>query len=208
MATDWTLPPRHTGIYGMTGSGKTTFALAYLKRTPAAARFIFDDLGQSSARLKIPLCHTPADLNRALAARWVLYSPHMMFPGDTAAGFRFFCAWLFQASRRGPGRKMFFCDEVWQWQTRNYIPIELAKICQMGRAENLEFITATQRPHRLNDSITGAFTEIICFRLQDDLPLATVKTAGFDPAKIAKLPLGSFISKGTLDGKTTAGRIF
>ena len=208
MATDWTLAPRLTAIFGMTGSGKTTFALKYLQNTPAAARFIFDDQGQASARLKQPLCGTAAELERSLATRWTLFNPHIHFPGDAAAGFRWFCAWLFSAARRGTGRKMFFADEAWRWCDREQIPQELAQIAQMGRAENLELITATQQPHRLNDSITGSATEMVCFRLQESIALRKIKDLGADPAAVAKLPRGSFISYNRLTERTAAGRLF
>lgn len=208
MATDWTLPPRLTAIFGMTGSGKTTFALKYLQNSRAAARFIFDDQGQASLRLKMPMASTVAELERSLAMRWTIFNPHILFPGDAAGAFKWFCGWCFFASRRGPGRKMFFADEAWRWCDRDDIPRELAQIAQMGRAENLELITATQQPHLLNSSITGSATEMICFRLQESVELLKIKNLGADPAAVAALARGAFISYNRLTNRAVRGRVF
>jgi hypothetical protein len=35
-----------------------------------------------------------------------------MFPGQAPEAFAFFCQWAFNASRRGPGKKVFLADEV------------------------------------------------------------------------------------------------
>jgi hypothetical protein len=139
----------------MTGSGKTTFAIRYLLNVPAACRFVFDDMGQVAARLKRPQAGTAAELESALGSKWVIFNPHRMFPGDVTAAFAFFCQWAFDASRRGPGKKVFVADEVWRFCSPQAIPRELAVIAQMGRAENLELVTATQLPHKVNASITG-----------------------------------------------------
>jgi len=41
----------------------------------------------------------------------------------------------------------------------------LSLAVQTGREENLELVTATQLPHKINASITGQSTELVCFRL-------------------------------------------
>ena len=110
--SDYTLPPCSTLLCGMTGSGKTTFALRYLQNVAAACRFIFDDLGQCAARLKLPHASTAAELEAALGKRWVIFNPHRMFPGDTAGASRFFCQWAYDCSRRGPGKKVLMVDEL------------------------------------------------------------------------------------------------
>ena len=76
--SDYTLPPCSTLVVGMTGSGKTTFALRYLLNVSAACRFVFDDLGQVAARLRIPHASTSAELEAALSMRWVVFNPHLM----------------------------------------------------------------------------------------------------------------------------------
>ncbi len=66
---DYLAKPRSTGIFGMTGSGKTTLALNYIRKSPVACRFIFDDQGQASARLKLPLVGTLTEMEKALATK-------------------------------------------------------------------------------------------------------------------------------------------
>ena len=36
----------------------------------------------------------------------MIFNPHRMFPGDVEGAFRFFCQWVYDASRRGPGKKI------------------------------------------------------------------------------------------------------
>ena len=205
---DYSAKPRSTLVVGMTGSGKTTFVFKYLRKSPAVCRFIFDDQGQASARLKIPLAGTEAEMNRALSLRWVLFNPHIMFPGDLAAGFKFFCQYVFDVSKGGPGWKQVLIDEVWRFQDRDEMPKELAVIAQMGRVERLELITATQMPHKVNASITGSSTEMICFRLDESVQLRKVGELGGPAEKIRALPLGAYLSIDRLTREIRAGKVF
>jgi hypothetical protein len=56
---------------------------------------------------------------------------------------------VYDAITRGPGKKYFLIDEVWQWQNNQQIPYELAKCAQAGREEGVELGLATQLPHKL-----------------------------------------------------------
>ena len=193
----------------MTGSGKTTFSIRYLLNVPAACRFVFDDLGQYKSRLpQIHHASTAAQLEAALATRWVLFNPHVMFPGASADAFRYFCDWSLNAARRGPGKKVFVADEIWQYQSAHQIPRELAALAQVGRSENLELMSGTQLPHRLNSSITGQSTELVCFRLDEPLALDKIEELGIRPAEVSALPLGSFISVNRLSRGTLRGKLF
>jgi hypothetical protein len=205
---DYTLPPANTLIVGMTGSGKSTFALTYLRHAPATCVFIFDDMGRAATRLGIRPCGTARECEEALASRWVVFNPNRMFPGDTAAAFRWFCQWTYDAACRGPGKKFLHVDEVWQWQTPQGIPRELALVAQAGREENLELVICTQLPHRINASLTGQATEIVCFRLDEPLALAKVRELGCAPAIVQQLPLGAFVARNRLSGGALKGRVF
>jgi hypothetical protein len=206
--SDYTLPPCCTAIVGKTGSGKTTFALRYLLNVPAACRFVFDDLGQVSRRLVLPHASTSAELEAALSRRWVIFNPHRMFPGDAAAAFRFFCAWVFGCAQRGPGKKVLLVDEVWRWCSPNGIPKELAAVAQMGRSEHLELVVATQMPHKIHGSIIGASTELVCFRLDEVHALEKVEELGGDPALVRALPMGTFQAWNRISDATLSGRVF
>ena len=205
---DFTLPPAQTLIAGMTGSGKSTFAYRYLLNAPAACRFVFDDLGRAATRLGIPPVFTWEQCNEALARQWVIFNPHQVYPGNTKQAFRDFCTWVYNWARGGPGKKLFLVDEVWQWQNNLEIPRELALVVQTGREENLEFVSATQLPHKINASITGQSTELVCFRLGEPLALKRVGELGADIAEISALPLGHWVSYNRLTGGKTAGKVF
>ncbi len=194
----------------MTGSGKSTFGYRHLINTPAACRFIFDDLGRAAVRLRLRPCATASELEASLPTRWSIFNPHRMFPGDTKTAFRYFCEWVYNASRRGPGKKLFLVDEVWQWQDNMSIPKELALVVQTGREENIELVCATQLPHKVNAAITGQSTELVCFRLGEPLALARVRELGGDPDAVESLPMGSFISYNRLAGPESqlAGKVF
>ena len=192
----------------MTGSGKTTFAVRYLLNVPAACRFCFDDLGRIATRLKIRPAYTARELELALADRWVVFNPHKMFPGDVAAAFRFFCEWVYEVSKRGPGKKILLVDELWQWVTPYFIPREFATAVQTGREENVELLTCSQLPHKIHSSVTGQSTELVCFRLQEPKALQCVRDLGGNPAEVSELALGHFIAWNRLSGVKLLGSVF
>jgi hypothetical protein len=206
--SDYTLPPCSTLIVGMTGSGKTTFALRALINVPCACRFVFDDLGQASARLSIPHAATSHELEAALQTKWVLFNPHRMFPGEVEKGFEFFCDWTYQCSTRAAGKKILLVDEVWRFCSPHAIPKPLAMCTQAGRAEGIHLMVATQLPHKIHASITGQATELVCFRLQEPLALDKVEELGADRNQVAALPLGHFVAINRLSGQSMTGRVF
>lgn len=192
----------------MSGSGKTTFAFRYLLNVPAVCRFIFDDLGHASARLNLPHASTATEVEAALATRWVCFNPHRMFPGKVQDAFEWFCHWTLEASRRGRGKKVLLVDEVWRFCSSQQIPPQFASVAQMGRAEGLELVTCTQTPQRVNASITGQCTELVCFRLAEGNALDRVEDLGADRSAVAALPLGSFVAWNRLNGERAEGRLF
>jgi hypothetical protein len=214
--SDYTLPPCSTLIVGMSGSGKTTFALRGLLnlRKDCACIFIFDEMGQACARLYPVLgCYhasTAWQLEEALKSRIVIFNPHPMFPGRVEAGFRFFCEWVMDCCRRpgARGHKILLVDEAWRFQTPQGIPRELAAVSQMGRAEDLELMICTQLPHKLHASITGQSTELVCFRLDERLALESVRELGADPETVRNLPLGQFIALNRLNRTRLEGSVF
>ncbi|MDD5139396.1 MAG: hypothetical protein PHY43_03930 [Verrucomicrobiales bacterium] len=192
--SDFTLKPCSTVITGMTGTGKTTLAFLHLLKTPCACRFIFDDMGQAAARLKLPHVSTPKQLEASLQTRWSCFNPHPMFRGDVNAAHEFWCKWVFETSRRTRHKKIAFTDEAWRFQDRENISQEMSVLSQMGRSENIEQLTTTLEPHRMNSALLGSATELICFRLQDSIDLKKIQGLGADADAVSRLPLGSFIS--------------
>ena len=202
------IDPAHTLIVGMTGSGKTSFTIRYLLNATCACRFLFDDGGRFSRRLGITPAYTTRQVEEALSTRWVIFNPSRMFPDDFAAGFAWFCQWTFDCARRGPGLKILTVDELWQWADARTIPRTLRLCTQAGREQGVQLLTATQEPHRVNSSIVGQCSELVCFRLQEPKAWACIDDLGADSKKIAALPLGSFVAYNRLSGGTLEGRVF
>jgi len=227
MPGDFTLEPRHTCVVGMTGSGKTTFVIRYLLNTgspesgdaPPAAVFIFDDMNRVWPRLKLRSLYTAADLESALATRWICFNHERMFPlvnfepsrgipTPVHAAFRFFCRWVGDVAARGPGRKIVCIPEVWRFCTEDSLPPELALLAQAGREFGVELVLDTQRPETLNPSLTGQCTELVCFKLASPEALNEVKKLGADRDQVEALPMGTFIAYNRLTDEQLRGRVF
>lgn len=202
------LPACVTCILGRSGSGKTTFALRYLLNVPAACRFVFDDRGQVAQRLRITPAGTLDEIEAAIPSRWVVFNPHRMFPGRLKEAFAWFCKFAFDASGRGPGKKVLFVDEVWQWCDPNRCPPELLTVVQTGRVYGLELLTVTQRPNRLNGALLDQATELVAFSLLGDNGLDRIAELGVTPEAVAALPKGQFIAFNLDSGATLSGRMW
>jgi len=206
---DFTLEPEHALIVGMTGSGKTTFVNTYLLNAPGVAcRFIFDDLNRVWPRLRLKPCYTARELEQSVPTRWSVFNPARAFPGNLKGAFRWWCKWIFDVSHRGPGRKLVCIPELWRFCNDDSIPVELAMLSQAGRELGVELVLDTQRPELVNASITGAATELVCFKLLSPEALTAVKKLGADRDQVAALPLGTFVSLNRLSGGTLSGRVF
>ena len=72
----------HLGIFGGSGTGKTTYALKFVAHAQAKTVFLFDAEGEFSQRLQVAPARTVYELDQAIASGWVCFDPHIMFPGD------------------------------------------------------------------------------------------------------------------------------
>jgi hypothetical protein len=216
--SDFHLQPHHTLIVGMTGCGKTTFVNRLLLNDAApACRFIYDDLNRVWPRLRLPVCHTPAQLAASLPTQWSVFHPAKILPecgGDGKKAFRWWLKWVFAACQAGPGRKIVCLPEVWKHCTPDSIPPELALLSQAGRELGIELVCDTQNPERLNGSLIGACTEIVCFRLmnpESERALKNILTGAGIAAATAPLcqqPMGTFTGFNRISGATLSGKVF
>ncbi len=209
---DYSNPNSLTLIFGRSGSGKTSLAFAYLLNATAACVFIFDDRGQAASRLKLRTAGTARECELALADRIVCFNPHIMWPGaQLPDAFRWFCHWSFEASKRGPGRKIVFVDELWQWTNpRKPVPPELENIVRTGRTEGVELVSSTHSPREYHELIRSQATEFIAFNTVEPAQLESIEPYWAGVGAAADLPRGQFLaynrdSGGILKGQMEPG---
>jgi hypothetical protein len=193
---------------GVSGSGKSCFAIRYLLNAELSCRFIFDPRGEYSERLRLAPVTDLAELNEAVSSGWVCFDPHVMFPGKVNEGFESFCEYSFHASAVIPGQKCLFVDEVWKYCDPNKIPIALAQIVQDGRKNGIGLFVNTQRPNRVNEAILNEAQEFVCFRLRGKRALECVAEYGtFDEDELRDLPDLCFVAENVDSGCVVRGQI-
>lgn len=196
-------------VVGKSGSGKSTFALRYLVADRSlACRFLFDPEGEFATRLGLRACETEEECIMALDDGFVVFDPHTMFPGAMAEAMEWFCNFAFNASSAMAGSKVLLIDEAWKYCSPGSIPPALANCLQTGRKRGLGMIFATQRPNRLNESITNESTEMICFRLQGGNALERVRDLGANDAEVSALQAGEFVAVNVDSGAELRGRLW
>lgn len=196
-----------TLVAGVSGSGKSTFALRYLVNAPVDYRFAFDADGEFAHRLRVTPARTGGDLDTALCRGWVVFDPHTLFPGRIEQGFAFFCDWCYSVSARLPGRKVMVVDEVWRYCNPYAIPAELATVVQTGRKAGLGLMVNTQRPQKLNGAILNEVSEVVSFRVQFERSLDVLADYGLDRAELAELPALSYVARNCDSGGELRGAI-
>jgi hypothetical protein len=200
---------RVTLACGVSRCGKTIFFLRYLvARTDLVCRFIFDPLGKMAEACGLVCAETEAELELAVEDGWVFFDPATMFPGDDAAGFDWFCRWSYARAQRLCQPTALLCDEVWMFQSKQKFPQPLACWIQNGAKYRCEVLLATHDPHKLNSSLDGQLTEIVCFFLLGDKQLDYVERLGLSRAEVQSLPNGSFIARDPRTRGELRGKVF
>ena len=208
--SDRSLRPCSTLIAGKTGTGKTTFAIRRLGNCPEACLVsAFDDLEDVSDATSWPLASDAHTMEAQLPTGRVLFNPHRMFVPDGSRtdnpmerAYRFYCDWIFQVSKSAPGIKLVFVDEVWRFQSPYGILPEHATWANAGRSQGIWPMYATTLPHKVHSAITGACTELVCFRLDEPLALAKMQEIGFpNPDRLRGLLPGQFIALNRMSGR-------
>jgi hypothetical protein len=214
---DYSRPPCVTLCFGGSGSGKSTFAFRYLlnrlteqpaNTEPAAAVFVFDWKLEAAHRLGLPVCGTETQCAAALASRVVCFNPAIMFDANQKGALRWFCHWAFEVSRRGPGKKILFIDELWRFVDAHSLPTELERVARMGRAEGLELLTATQHPRDYHRDLRAEVTEWVCFNTVEPGELDAVRPYFRGVDRVASLKRGEFIAYHRETGEELAGWVF
>lgn len=227
---DYSLPAHCTLVVGKSGEGKTTFCYRFLANAvtvqaanpdPAACVFIYDWKNEAAARFGLNAVTTEHGIESALASRFVIFNPHLMFPGDQEVrwqgekvlndhqqGCLWFCQKVCEISQRGPGRKIVYLDETREFASRHYVPPELSRMFRMGRVENIQLLTSTQFPSDFHADLRGSVTEWVCFKIDERVHLDALRDYLPNPERLTLLPAGSYIARNARSGGELAGRLF
>lgn len=188
-------------MFGASGYGKTEYVLRYLRGADAVCRFVFDPEGEFAAELGTYGAKTPPQLAQQMESGWCVFDPSEMFGGNFAAGFEFFCAFAFEASKRFRGRKLFVVDEVWRYtRTANLSPAT-ENLIFTGRRHELDFVVIGQMPNKVNTAVRDGLTEVVCFCLTDENALDFPRNFGFDPEAVRALPRFAYIARNKAGGE-------
>jgi hypothetical protein len=187
---------RHTGFFGESGTGKTSLAIRFLcnshgckccapHRRPVT--FIFDDEGEFAERLGISPACTPQELEAAVYSGWIIFDPHLLFPGNMEKALEFFCDFALKVSDKIPGRKFFVVDELGLKLTGSSIPFQLKVLVQTGRRYGIVFLG--QQLNELHNTVRNQLTELFLFRTSDNNAVEFAQSKfGFKPEELATLP--------------------
>jgi len=183
------------GVFGGSGTGKTTYAIRFVCAERSAAVFVFDPEGEFHRMLKLPWSGTPGEIDKAVRTGWVCYDPQTMFPGDNAAGLDFFSRYAYRAAAILPGRKFFVVDELGRYMSGSDVPFPIKLICQAGRRVGLDAVFIAQQPNELHNTVRCQLSEVVFFQLTDDTALEFPRKFGFDPDAVRALAPHSFICR-------------
>ena len=228
---DFSRNPSVTLVFGTSGYGKTTFCYRYLVNAatpqpanpePATCIFIFDWKLEAQTRLGIPAVTTERECEAALADRVVNLNPHVAFPGtsyvlnpegekvlnDEKMALRWFAKWVFGVCQRGPGRKIFYVDELRNFGNKFSVMPEINRIIRQGRSEGLESLFSTQYPRDYHMDIRSGVTEWIGFNTVEEDNLAAVRPYFRDVEKMPNLRKGEFMAFNRESREVLRGKVF
>lgn len=195
LPANYTNPLRVTLVIGQGSTGKTTFGIRYLLNVPWACAFIFDQNGQISDRMRVPHVGTALECENALANRVVCFNPYRMWPdGELDAAFNWFTDWAFAKSKTGPGRKILFCDDAWEFSAARNLTPELARVVRTGRFWELEYFGLTHRPQDYHITVRSLVTEWVAFNTVQTTDLQAVEDYWPGVTRAATLEKGEFIA--------------
>jgi hypothetical protein len=184
------------GVFGGSGTGKTTYAAKFIANAPARCRFIFDPEGDFAHLMHLLPARTTFEIDQATHTGFVVYDPHVMFPGEMERALEFFSSYALQASIRIGGRKFFCVDELGRYLSGHDVPAPLKTIVQSGRRYGLDSVFVAQQPNELHNTVRCQLSEVVCFQLMEPRALDFPASFGFKPEEISALPpRGAYICR-------------
>jgi len=177
-------------ITGVSGTGKTTLYIRFIRESRADYKFIFDHEGELSAKLRCRAAQTLDDLNRQTLAGVCVFDPSLMYPGRLPKAWNFFCDYVFSVSARLKGTKLIGCDELQKLTGTNLCPTELCMVLETGRRYGIDFYCISQSPNLIHTRIRNQITRVYTFQQIDERALRYLEQTGFDADAVRALPPG------------------
>jgi hypothetical protein len=197
-------------IVGRSGSGKSTYEIRFVSAAKYDRIFIYDHKMEFAIRLGVETCFNVDDLNKALEEdrRVIAYNNTEDFPGDSTAGFEFFCEWVFEVAKVMQVKSLFVADEINRFTTTSEMGWEFRQLIEDGRLQGLDFIGTAHAGNQISNRLKLQLTEIVALNSRDKRPLEFLDEAGFDIEEITKLEVGQFVTLMLETGVFTRGRLF
>ena len=203
--------PVKTLCCGSSGTGKTTLMIRRIAAADALNVFIFDQAGELTYRLGLPILRVDDLTAIADAHRVVCVDPADLHASDLAAAFEWFCLWVLARSQQTPGRKLLVIDELQRLTTTHAdgAPKSFVDILEIGRRAGLDVLIGSQAPNLLHNRIRAQITEVCAFRMIDKRAtdwLEPLLTNADD--RLRNLPRGLFICRNLNTGDEIEDGVF
>jgi hypothetical protein len=186
-------PSVKVAIVGTEGTGKTTLFMSLIARVRADYVFIYDHKdGDMARRWNVKACATADELYEAIGAgkRTVIFNPHEMYPGDSEAGFDFFCKLVWEVGRELVGVKLFITDEIDSVCNERCKPYALCRILSQGRTYQFDCYFMGTAMNGIHNQVRKSITEIFAFRQGDANGIEWLAKKGFNGNQLESLPNG------------------
>lgn len=212
MKPDWAFANERLLIVGPSGCGKTTLALSFLAGHLArrCQLFAFDQKGELGPRLNLPAHHSlEAVAVAAACGKPVVFNPHSVYPGNTAAGFHFLAASAWRVAQVSEPEIVLLVDELQDFTgpNRGDIPPPLASCVESGRGWKVHTVAIAQSANLVNARLRQQFNRVAVFRQSETTATDPLRAWGFDPEAVATLAPGAFIIRNRDTGETRPGDI-
>lgn len=198
-------------VTGQSGQGKSTYFARFLSnayRTLYEKIFVYDHVGEISARLNIPPAYTEDDLSRAWEAGFICFDPAQLFPGETDCGWNFFCEWVFARCQNNMGyAKLLAVDELQMFSSTANLSWEQCCVVETGRKYELDFLAISQQMNLIHNRLRNQLTEIVTFRQEDKLIIDALEERGFEESELRSLQKGEFLIRNFQNGSYLKSRI-
>lgn len=197
----------HVLFTGTSGNGKSTLHWDLVRKEKARLKFVYDHkASEFSKRYGLsPVYDGPGLVEATAKGGWVCFDPIELFPGRLAAGFNFFCNYVWEVSQVVKGRKILICDELQRMITPTKEPREPLIVWECGRSFQIDTFCISQAPNRLHNTIRNQITRVYAFRQNDSNATEFLTQAGIDDNQVRNLPPYGYVWRDLNSGATGRG---